>query len=329
MLAARTADLMRGLFVCFAIGAILNIALIPSNSESFVRTVGGYGGYFAGKNSLGEFSTLAVLLAFHEMLYSGRRRALGIVIFIVAGLLIILSNSKTSFGLAFICPLLAAVILIIRKRTKISPAICLLSIPFCYAILSHVSAFNMNRVSYMMYGDSTFSGRTTIWEFAFHEIARRPLLGWGYQSFWLVGPDAPSVTEAPGWVAIMPNSHNGYYDTMLELGYVGYGLLVIFIIATLHAIGRVADCDFRKAWCVLALALYIIMYNWFESFWMRAFEVLWVVFVVLAVEICRYWQPSSPTGPAYGLRPPGPSNAGGPSRCARMPGREAHRRSLA
>ena len=48
--------------------------------------------------------------------------------------------------------------------------------------------------------------------------ARRPLLGWGYQSFWLVGPDAPSIVEAPGWVKMMPNAHNGYYDTMLEIG---------------------------------------------------------------------------------------------------------------
>ena len=57
---------------------------------------------------------------------------------------------------------------------------------------------------------------------------------------------------------MMPNAHNGYYDTMLEMGYVGYALLVIFIIATLHAIGRVADRDPARAWLVLSLALYVI-----------------------------------------------------------------------
>ena len=30
----------------------------------------------------------------------------------------------------------------------------------------------------------------------------------------------------------MPNAHNGYYDTMREMGYVGYFLLVTFISAT-------------------------------------------------------------------------------------------------
>jgi hypothetical protein len=36
----------------------------------------------------------------------------------------------------------------------------------------------------------------------------------------------------------MPNAHNAFYDTMLELGYVGYYLLLVFIFTTLHAIPR-------------------------------------------------------------------------------------------
>jgi O-antigen ligase len=86
----------------------------------------------------------------------------------------------------------------------------------------------------------------------------------------------------------MPNAHNGYYDSMLELGYVGLALLVIFITATLHAIGRVADLDFRRAWLVLSLALFVIVYNFLESTWMRGFEFLWVVFLIVAADIGRY-----------------------------------------
>src|ERR1700737_3086487 len=233
------------------------------------------------------------------MLYPGRRRALGIIVAVIAASLLFLSNSKTAFGLALVAPFLAKLTLITGKRMRISPAIVLLSIPFCYAILSSVSNFNMNRVSYMLYGDSTFTGRQIIWDFANYEIGRKPLLGWGYQSFWLVGPDAPSVVEAPGWVKVMPNAHNGYYDTMLEMGYVGYAFLVIFIIATLHAVGRVADRDPARARLVLSLALYIILYNFTESLWMRGFEFLWVVFVILAAEIGRYWQPFRPGGRSH------------------------------
>jgi exopolysaccharide production protein ExoQ len=91
-------------------------------------------------------------------------------------------RSKRPVGLqtgAFLAGLtlafLAGLTLITGKRMRISPAIVLLSIPFCYAVLSSVSNFNMNRVSYMLYGDSSFTGRQIIWDFVNYEIARRPL----------------------------------------------------------------------------------------------------------------------------------------------------------
>jgi hypothetical protein len=72
----------------------------------------------------------------------------------------------------------------------------------------------------------------------------------------------------------MPNADNGYYDTMLEIGYAGLAFLVVFILATLHAIGGVADRDPRRARLVLSLVLFIILYNYFEGYWMRGFELL-------------------------------------------------------
>ena len=310
MLAARAADVMRGLFLCFAFASILNVFFVLGGSQIVVTngSMGlvsiGYPGYFSGKNYLGECATLTIFLSLHEILYPGLRRTLGAVVATIATILLFLSDSKTALGLAILVPFLAGLTLIIRKKMhisivgkemRISPAIILLSIPLCYAVLSSVSNFNMNRISYILYGNSTFTGRTIIWDFADYEIARRPLLGWGYQSFWLVGPDAPSIVEAPGWVKTMPNGHNGYYDTTLEMGYIGYALLIIFIIATLHAIGRVADRDPSRAWLVLSIALYVICWNYLESLWMRGFEFLWVAFLIIAAEISRYWRPFPPT----------------------------------
>jgi exopolysaccharide production protein ExoQ len=307
MLAARTVDMMRGLFHCFAFASILNIFFVLGGSPIIVEYGSmkvniGYPGYFSGKNYLGECAAIAFLLSLHELLYPGFRRTFGFIIGLSTVLLIFWSSSKTALGLALIAPLLAGLTLFIRKMTRISLAIILLSIPFCYVIVSGVSNFNMNRLSYMMYGDSTFTGRTIIWDFAKNEIARRPLLGWGYQSFWLVGPNAPSIVDAPGWVKGMPNAHNGYYDTMLELGYVGYILLIIFILATLHSIGRVAKRDPTRAWLLLSLVLYIILFNFLESLWLRSYEFVWVVFLILTFEIGRYWQPTSPTMAPDGSR---------------------------
>jgi exopolysaccharide production protein ExoQ len=312
MLAARTADLMRGLFLCFAVAAILNLLFIlfgrPPIDVKFATW--GYPGYFPGKNYLGEFATAAILLSVHEMLYPGLRRTSGIIVVVIATALLILSNSKTSMGLAVLAPALAALALKIKRKTGTSPAILLLSIPICFAAFSALSGFSIYRLSNILYGDPTFTGRSIIWDFANSEIARSPLFGWGYQSFWLVGPGSPSIVDAPGWVKYMPNAHNGYLDTILETGYFGFALLIGFIAATLHAIGRVADREPARAWIVLSLALHVIITNGLESVWLRGFEMLWVVFVILAAEIARYRQLSPPIGKVYGPRSPRPTSPG-------------------
>ena len=305
MLATRKADLLRGLFLCFALASILNVFFVLGRPPiDYKYATWGYPGYFPGKNYLGECAAITLLLALHEMLNSGFRRAFSIVVAVIAILLLFLSNSKTSLGLALLVPCVAGVTLLASRLTRLSPAILLLCIPVCYAIVSGLTGFNMNRLSYALYGDLTFTGRTIIWEFADYEIGRRPLLGWGYQSFWLVGPDAPSVLDAPRWVKTMPNAHNGYKDTMLELGYVGLVFLLTFIVATLHVIGRMAAQSPARAGLVLSLALFVIITNGLESSWMRGFEFVWVVFVIIATEAGRYWQPVASTTPRCGSANP-------------------------
>ena len=314
MLAPRTADIMRGLFLCFALASILNVFFVLGGFIDIVdckATQFCYTGYFVGKNYLGEFAAIGFLLSLHEILCRGWRWVLGIIGAAIAIYLVVMSNSKTAFGLAFISPLLAGLVLITRRITGISLAIILLSIPLCYVVLSTVSHYNLNLLSYKLYGDATFSGRTIIWDFVQYEIDRRRLLGWGYQSFWLV-PGSPVLGDAPGWVKMMPNSHNGYYDTMLDMGYLGLAFLLVFIVVTLHAIGRVADRDPARAWLMLSLALYVILYNFLESLWMRGGEFQWLVFLILAAEICRYWQPLPLRRAAHKSRSSRPTSPGPP-----------------
>ena len=153
MLAARTVDMARSLFLCFAASVILNLLFVLGGSVTIAQYGSmavdiGYQGYFLGKNYLGECAAVALILALHETRYPGWRRALGIVVVVVALSLVFLSDSKTALGLAFISPFLAGLTLIVRKVTRLSPAIILLSIPLCYMAVSSVSNFNMNRMSY-------------------------------------------------------------------------------------------------------------------------------------------------------------------------------------
>ena len=329
LLANPSADMMRGLFLCFAFACILNVPFVLSQDPIvYDKQIIGYPGYFSFKGVLGECGAIAFLLALHEMLYSGWRRVLSIVVMAVAIWLMLVSKSKGALGLALVAPLLAGVTLMIGRGMRISPAIVLSPIPICYAIVSGIAGNLVNRLSWYLYGNYTLSGRTVIWDFANYEIGRRPLFGWGYQSFWLVGPDAPSVVEAPGWVKTMPSAHNGYLDTQLEMGYIGLILLVVFITVTFHAIWRVADRAPARAWLLLSLGLFVVLTNVLETTWMRGTETLWLLFLIVAAEIGRYWQPSHPgmlapirrgpvvAGPHLGL-----ARAGGSDKLARSANR--------
>src|ERR1700712_1005358 len=128
MLASRKSDLMRGLFVCFAIATILNIFFVlgrPPIDTKFATW--GYPGYFSGKNYLAECEAIAVLLSVHEVIPPGKRRIFGILIAITAFVLLLASNSKTALGLLFLTPMLAWATLFIRKHSRVSVGLILLS----------------------------------------------------------------------------------------------------------------------------------------------------------------------------------------------------------
>jgi O-antigen ligase len=261
-------------------------------------------GYFLDKNALGQFAALALLLALHELLCPGSRRVLGAIVVFASVAVLYISHSKTSLAVALFAPVFAWGMLMIRKATRISPAAIISVLMIIYFVLSTLSVFDLYRLSFWIYGDATLSGRTLIWDFTLWQIAHRPYLGWGYQSFWLVGSDGPAIVDGRGWVATMPNSHNGYLDIRLEMGYAGIALLVMFIFATLHAIGRVAERNYGRAWFLLSVALFVCLHNLLESTWMRGGGMLWLMFLIVAADAARYWQPSASTVAAYASRRP-------------------------
>ena len=78
---ARRADMMRGLFLCFAFALILNSFFVLGGSVTITKYGSklvniGYEGYFVGKNYLGQCAAVAFLLSLHEIVYRGWRRAL-------------------------------------------------------------------------------------------------------------------------------------------------------------------------------------------------------------------------------------------------------------
>lgn len=245
----------------------------------------GYEGVYPQKNGLGAAAALAILFGLHQ-LFCGRpvARVAAAATIGVAMLLLVLSRSKTSFGLALIAPFLAIGIAVAARATAISAAVIVTSLVavllgiYWLGVASNV--WDFPTVMEAVFGDPTLTTRTDIWSFALTMIERKPLLGFGFESFWQ-SPESPSLREAPGFVAKMPHAHNGYIDITLQLGLVGLAVLVALILGALHAVSGTLRRGFGLGWLCLTLALYASFVNVFESAWFRGFDFISMTFVIV------------------------------------------------
>jgi exopolysaccharide production protein ExoQ len=245
----------------------------------------GYQGYFVFKGYLGECASIAILISLYALRSNRWQRALALLTVPLSILLIFMSHSKGSLAFALFSPIWAALMLLASKRIPMVVVVAIL-VGF-YFVISSVSDLSLNRISYSLYGDASLTGRTIIWDFIEGQISQRPWLGWGFHSFWLIGPSSPSITQAPAWVSHMTGSHSGYLDVKLETGRLGYAIFMFFIVASIHTIGRVARSDLFQAWVFLSLVLYVISTNVLETVWFQT-DPLWVVFLLVVADATCY-----------------------------------------
>jgi exopolysaccharide production protein ExoQ len=92
--------------------------------------------------------------------------------------------------------------------------------------------------------DATLTGRTEIWG-AVLSVHTNPLVGTGYESFWL-GPRLEMVHQAAGEGEGLNEAHNGFLEAYLNVGIIGICLLLGFAIA-----GYLNICKMLKPFSIL------------------------------------------------------------------------------
>jgi O-antigen ligase len=102
---------------------------------------------------------------------------------------------------------------------------------------------------------STLTGRTDIWGFALQHAAERPILGYGYNSFWSPRHTA-EVSAVVDWK--ISEGHSAYLDTLLNLGVVG---LMLFVALLAAGMGAALWAHRRTRDPVLAVAAAILLFG--------------------------------------------------------------------
>jgi exopolysaccharide production protein ExoQ len=150
----------------------------------------------------------------------------------LAALLIFLSNSGNAIaGTAVMLLLITAFWLSGRFNLYVRIGMLLftlLLIGVALVVLPDVLAMIADFRQNVLKKDGTLTGRTHLWEVASNLVAERPLLGHGYYAFWRHGNVEAEALWRWGGIANRSgfNFHNAFVDMLVDLGWVGTGLLV-------------------------------------------------------------------------------------------------------
>jgi O-antigen ligase len=216
--------------------SILLIKYYPHLGLSFSRADGsmGYIGVATDKNMLGAICLFSGLGAVWRLLNAYRSpRPANLKLMIVAQGVILtmatwllwVANSMTSIAcLSFGSVLLFATSFnfLARKRVLIHIMVIMAIAAACIPLFLDAAGGALEAVG----RDPTLTQRTELWG----EVIRltpNPIVGSGFESFWL-GPRLETLWEHFWW---RPNeSHNGYIEVYLNLGWVGIVLLGVLLL---------------------------------------------------------------------------------------------------
>ena len=131
----------------------------------------------------------------------------------------------------------------------------------------------------------SFTGRIGLWEFAAGFVENRPYFGYGYDGFWEVPRFGGQLVKDEGWLA--NDSHNGFYDLVLQTGFVGLGAFLLIYIMLLFMVGKAVRLE-NAAPAVQFSAFYIIFFffaNLTESYLLKATNVIQLLFSLAVMQL--------------------------------------------
>jgi O-antigen ligase len=128
--------------------------------------------------------------------------------------------------------------------------------------------------------DSTLTTRTPMWH-GLIEMVQHPLIGEGFESFWL-GDRLITV-----WYMVMNTlhqAHNGYLEVFLSLGFVGLGFVLISILSGFFKIFGHLQSEHAVGILRLCFVAAVVLYNWTEATFVGVNN-MWVLFLLGAMSV--------------------------------------------
>ena len=269
-------ELLGWLFGLTVIASIVFAIALPKYGIMGSVHSGAWRGIYNHKNVLGKNMVPSIIVFLLLALKAQKHRWIFWSLLSASVGLIILSRSSSPLVNLLVLMNIFLMLYIFRwKYIFMVPA--LIGILSFGTILYLLITANAEQIASTFGKDLTLTGRTNFWPLVLDKIWEQPWLGYGFGAFWQ-GLDGPSAYI---WNALSfktPNSHNGYLDLCLDLGFAGFSIYMAqFIHSVTRGVAYIISVRTSDAFWPILLLSYIVLSNLTESSLVVQNNFLWTM----------------------------------------------------
>jgi O-antigen ligase len=269
------------LAICY-LGILLapNLSIHLATDAQEPGLAGNWRGSFGHKNEAAAVMAMLLFLGIYIVRSGGWLS--GAAILCLASLFLLYSAGKSSLTLCFAVLLLTSLTALVRSfwlRT-----VMLLTPLLLLNMLSVGTVMNegLAEIAKMLPLDTTFTGRTDIWTFAFQSLQQRLSIGYGFAAFW-GSSSIKDLPEGKEWAEYASHSHNGYLDSALAMGLPGLMLLIVVLVVgplkNFHTADRGGN-NGPLTTALLQIWLFGLYLSSMESFFLDRAYPVWFTFLM-------------------------------------------------
>ena len=259
----RGPHLPRLLMLCvlgMGLGSLVMIAVNPTIGIHQEENAGLWRGLWYEKNQMGLVMSAGAVAAAACLASGDPRRLLPAITLVVATLLTLATQSKTSL----LCLILGTgAIGGLWAMHRGGAAFSIVALWFgvvLSAVGGYVFITDPETVLVALGKDPSLTGRTDIWAALMLDVAERPWTGFGYSAYWGIDSiPAEFIRLETQWP--VPSAHNGWIDLLIQLGWPGAiltgGVVLLALAATLV---RIPGAGAREGyWGVGYLGVFLLL----------------------------------------------------------------------
>jgi O-antigen ligase len=282
--------------VVYALIVILSLALVVARPDlgisSSIMYNGAWRGIFIHKNHFGTQLSFAFVTFFCGMVLLSRRwRIICSGLAMVVLFLCVMSRSSTALLTCLAIPGIYMLIVLARQSRSLFLAMAGIAVAGCAAFVT-ILAGGWDLIMDALGKDPDLSGRTELWSMIFSSIESRPVLGFGYDSYWSSNARDGGAVITRSLVWSPGGAHNSWIELTTQLGFTGLFLwLAVFLrtirlsVKELFAFG--VPMTSRLLWPAL-LCVPIITWSLVESNLMRHGNSVHFLFALLTGYVVHF-----------------------------------------